>query len=188
MTMHLPAARRLSAATLTLTVTLVLAPACGAGDDDASTVAPTQATEGADAEPQPPQAPMRDVAVLDSPTLLDLDTPFEQLADRPVLVTPAATITVEAIAHPTVLPARAVELTVDDAASATEQPMRYYRPADGQELTAWMVSIDPADGIAPDVDGLEETAGCVDRAHPRRERQAHADHQRPRGWHRHRRM
>lgn len=155
MTTHSPITRRLGLALFALTA--AIASACGAGDEPPSTAAPTQSSEKAsEAEPQPPQAPVRDIAVLDSPTLLDLDTAFEPMTDRPVLVTPAATITVEAIAHPAVLPARAVELTVDEAASASEQPMRYYRPADGQELTAWMVSIEPAEGIAPDVNGVEE--------------------------------
>lgn len=89
-------------------------------------------------EPDVPPFPMANVALLLAEGSLDADAAWEALEAPVVLNAPAATFRITATASLDTLPATLVD---------SEEPVPYYRPADGQRVTAWKLEV--LDSIVP---------------------------------------
>ncbi|HEY9410037.1 MAG TPA: hypothetical protein VIP77_10705 [Jiangellaceae bacterium] len=102
-------------------------------------------------EPQAPESPVSDVAVLAGVDSVQLDAGFEELDEPYRLVTPSAVITVEASADLEVIPAAVVSAVNSDSSYEEDAPS-LYRPADGQKVRAWQVTVGSAPEIGPEAD------------------------------------
>lgn len=91
-------------------------------------------------KPKAPRSDVADFAAMVPADQLDLTTKFKAVDDKPGLITPSATVKVAATADLSVLPRSVVEL-------ASESPSKggasYFRPAEGQHVKAWRVTIGP---------------------------------------------
>ncbi|WP_129662585.1 hypothetical protein [Phytoactinopolyspora endophytica] len=120
-------------------------------------------------EPQAPEAPVSDFAALAEAADLELTTEFTDLDEPYRLVTPSATLTVEAVAELDVIPTRVVGLArgstdvPDDDGEDSEDggsvSAPFYRPVDGQQVQAWRVTIGSPPEIGPEVDRWSDDDG-----------------------------
>lgn len=89
-------------------------------------------------EPDVPPFPKTNVALLLPEGSLDADASWETLEAPAVLNAPAATFRVTATA---------ILDTVPSSLADSEDPVPYYRPADGQRITAWRLEV--LDSVVP---------------------------------------
>lgn len=92
-------------------------------------------------KPKAPRASVSDFAAMVAAGELDLKAKFTAFEDEPKLITPSAAITVTAKADLSVLPKSVASLS--SGANGKKKGASYFRPAAGQHVTAWRVTIGP---------------------------------------------
>lgn len=112
-------------------------------------------------EPQAPEAPVSDFATLAEAANVEIAVEFEDLSEPYQLVTPSAMLTVEATATLDVVPTDVVQLAegsadsddmADEGTGGDSTSVPFYRPADGQQVRAWRLTIGAPPQIGPEID------------------------------------
>ena len=108
-------------------------------------------------EPQAPPSPESDFAVLADTNALEVDAEFQDLEQPFNLRTPAADFTVEAQASLETVPEGVISLAAGNSEDDEQQQdapegagVPYFRPADGQQVRAWQVTVASPPPMAPD--------------------------------------
>lgn len=127
-------------ARLAMVTAALLLTACSGGTDDETRGEQSPTPEG-------PESPVSDLALIAAADSVHLDADFNQLDEPYRLITPAAVVTVTASAEldtvPDVLVAAAGE------ADGSGDDGDALRPADGQAVRAWQITVGPPPEIAP---------------------------------------